>query len=155
MHQQSEIRASIDNDTQPLLQTHDPESLVTPIDHGTSLSTNRNVILKLTPALAFDLDFVAGTIPRARLQTFERILWRVLRGNLYMNHTDIDAPFVDPMSGEETYKNVFIIFTHGESLKSKVRKVAESMGAVIYPVSFWLCAVLEQLLIDKLIFRST
>jgi V-type H+-transporting ATPase subunit a len=53
-----------------------------------------------------------------------------------MNHTDIDAPFVDPMSGEETYKNVFIIFTHGESLKNKVRKVAESMGAVIYPVSF-------------------
>jgi V-type H+-transporting ATPase subunit a len=53
-----------------------------------------------------------------------------------MNHTDINAPFVDPISGEETYKNVFIIFTHGESLKSKVRKVAESMGAVIYPVSF-------------------
>lgn len=33
----------------------------------------------------FELEFVAGTIDRARMATFERVLWRVLRGNLYMN----------------------------------------------------------------------
>lgn len=32
-----------------------------------------------------ELDFVAGTMDRARMPTFERVLWRVLRGNLYMN----------------------------------------------------------------------
>lgn len=33
------------------------------------------------------MDFVAGTIERSRMPVFERILWRILRGNLYMNYS--------------------------------------------------------------------
>lgn len=38
---------------------------------------------------AFELEFVAGTIDRARMPTFERVLWRVLRGNLYLNWVNL------------------------------------------------------------------
>lgn len=81
-----------------------------------------------------DLEFVAGTIDRARMATFERILWRVLRGNLYMNYAEIQEPFHDPSKEEPVRKNVFIIFAHGSELLSKIRKISESMGGTLYPI---------------------
>jgi V-type H+-transporting ATPase subunit a len=45
-----------------------------------------------------NLGFVAGVIPRERIIGFERILWRVSRGNIYLRQADIAKPFKDPKS---------------------------------------------------------
>lgn len=63
--------ASLDEDQAPLLESAAAE--------GPNQTVGDNAPQGL------ELDFVAGTMDRARMPTFERVLWRVLRGNLYMN----------------------------------------------------------------------
>ncbi|KNZ63961.1 uncharacterized protein VP01_1080g15 [Puccinia sorghi] len=120
---------------------------------------------------SFELEFVAGTIDRARMPTFERVLWRVLRGNMYLNWAEIDEPLTSAMAAlpasasqaeqekaKAMRKVVFIIFArealishsfisvkhsndhdlliypHGDELRSKIRKISESLGANVVPV---------------------
>ncbi|RDW65027.1 putative vacuolar ATP synthase subunit [Coleophoma cylindrospora] len=81
-----------------------------------------------------NIGFVAGVIPRERVAAFERILWRTLRGNLYMNQSEIPEPLVDPTNNEAVNKNVFVIFAHGKEIIAKIRKISESLGADLYSV---------------------
>lgn len=41
------------------------------------------------------LGFVAGVIERERILGFERILWRISRGNVFLRQADIEKPFTD------------------------------------------------------------
>ena len=81
-----------------------------------------------------NIGFVAGVIPRERMAAFERILWRTLRGNLYMNQSEIEEPIINPETNEEMHKSVFVIFAHGKEIINKIRKISESLGADIYNV---------------------
>ncbi|WFD25000.1 hypothetical protein MEQU1_003707 [Malassezia equina] len=81
-----------------------------------------------------DLEFVAGTIERSHMATLERVLWRAMRGNLYMNYAEIPAAFEDPTREDPVFKNVFVIFAHGAAVLAKIRKICESMGGRLYPV---------------------
>ncbi|GAA6004553.1 hypothetical protein JCM10207_000931 [Rhodosporidiobolus poonsookiae] len=122
-----EIRSSFEEQDAPLLG--DVEANVAAAESGMG---------------GFELEFVAGTIDRARMGTFERVLWRVLRGNLYMSFAEIDDSVLpvptsavgDSAGGEEKKlrKNVFIIFAHGQDLLDKIRKIAESMGANLFAI---------------------
>ncbi|KAH6959936.1 vacuolar ATP synthase 98 kDa subunit [Ilyonectria sp. MPI-CAGE-AT-0026] len=114
-----EIRASTHNDDAPLLS--DVEQ------HNAAPDVERSF-----PGMR--IDFVAGVISRDRVATFERILWRTLRGNLYMKQSEILEPLTDPTNNEAVKKNVFLIFAHGKEIVAKIRKIAESMGAEVYNV---------------------
>ena len=42
--------------------------------------------------------FVAGVILRERIPAFERMLWRVCRGNVFLKQAEIDTPLEDPVT---------------------------------------------------------
>ena len=116
-----EIRASTDNDNAPLLADVEQHASGQNGDAERSFSV-------------MNIGFVAGVIPRDRVAAFERILWRTLRGNLYMNQSEIPEPLVDPTNNEAINKNVFVIFAHGKEIIAKIRKISESLGADLYSV---------------------
>uniref|UniRef100_A0A8B9LI07 V-type proton ATPase subunit a n=1 Tax=Astyanax mexicanus TaxID=7994 RepID=A0A8B9LI07_ASTMX len=79
------------------------------------------------------LGFVAGVIGRERIPTFERMLWRVCRGNVFLRQADIEDPLEDPTTGDHVHKSVFIIFFQGDQLKNRVKKICEGFRASLYP----------------------
>ncbi|KAI1471959.1 V0/A0 complex, 116-kDa subunit of ATPase [Daldinia caldariorum] len=113
-----EIRASTEDDDAPLLQD---------VEQHQAGDAERSFS-------GMNIGFVAGVINRDRVAAFERILWRTLRGNLYMNQSEIPEPLIDPSNNEAINKNVFVIFAHGKEILAKIRKISESMGADIYSV---------------------
>lgn len=69
------------------------------------------------------------------MQIFERVLWRILRGNLYMNFAEIHDDIIDPTDiNKKVQKNVFAIFAHGQEVINKIKKITESMGGTLYTV---------------------
>uniref|UniRef100_A0A8C5D3B6 V-type proton ATPase subunit a n=1 Tax=Gouania willdenowi TaxID=441366 RepID=A0A8C5D3B6_GOUWI len=76
------------------------------------------------------LGFVAGVIGRERIPTFERMLWRVCRGNVFLRQAEIEDPLEDPTL---VHKSVFIIFFQGDQLKNRVKKICEGFRATLYP----------------------
>ncbi|CAK7295356.1 V-type proton ATPase 116 kDa subunit a 4 [Vulpes lagopus] len=90
--------------------------------------------LRTVPAyVTGKLGFTAGVINRERMASFERLLWRVCRGNIYLKFSEMDATLEDPVTKEEIKKNIFIIFYQGEQLRQKIRKICDGFRATIYP----------------------
>ncbi|XP_015127661.1 V-type proton ATPase 116 kDa subunit a isoform X2 [Diachasma alloeum] len=79
------------------------------------------------------LEFVAGVINRERVPAFERMLWRISRGNVFLRQAELDKPLEDPSTGNEIYKTVFVAFFQGEQLKSRIKKVCTGFHASLYP----------------------
>ncbi|KAL4921729.1 V-type ATPase, V0 complex, 116kDa subunit family [Aspergillus aurantiobrunneus] len=119
-----EIRQSFDNDEAPLLRDVEQQN-----QRGANGDAHGQQSF-----LEMNIGFVSGVIPRDRIAAFERILWRTLRGNLYMNQSEIPDPIIDPTTNEETQKMVFVIFAHGKNIIAKIRKISESLSASLYGV---------------------
>jgi len=88
-----------------------------------------------------NIRFVSGVIPRERMIGFERMLWRVCRGNVFLKQSEIVELIEDPLTvkyllrflflfyfyfqGERIHKSVFVVFFQGEQLKQRVQKICE------------------------------
>ena len=84
-------------------------------------------------ARAKGMGFVTGVIDKSKVPSFERVMWRALRGNLFMKYSEIEEPFTNLATNERVEKSVFIVFGHGQNVLSKVRQICDSFGATLYP----------------------
>uniref|UniRef100_A0A8C1RMW2 V-type proton ATPase subunit a n=1 Tax=Cyprinus carpio TaxID=7962 RepID=A0A8C1RMW2_CYPCA len=98
-----------------------------------ALKKNFLELTELKHILRRTQQFVAGVIGRERMSTFERMLWRVCRGNVFLRQADIEEPLEDPATGDHVHKSVFIIFFQGDQLKNRVKKICEGFRASLYP----------------------
>ena len=87
---------------------------------------------RLTLAGETRLGYIAGVIARAKLTNFERSVFRVTRGNMYLRHAEVTQRVRDPHTGELVHKSVFIIFFSGQRSMDKVTHICDSYGANRY-----------------------
>lgn len=113
----------------------DEEALLALHGNGTHVSTN---ISTTTADLGMDEGFgmnsIAGAIARDKVHVLRRLLWRTLRGNLYFNDFAIDEALPVSMDrpSDLVAKNAFLIYTHGDYLRARVRKIIQSLDGHIY-----------------------
>ncbi|VEU21644.1 DEKNAAC102422 [Brettanomyces naardenensis] len=128
------VRLSTDGDEESLLVEEEPllDSRLQ-LEHSTSppppAASNEMTIL------GSSMNFICGTIDTDKYLTLERILWRSLRGNLYLNKVPIEEPIRDPATGEDHYRCIFVLFTHGSRLIERCRKIVESLDGKLFDVS--------------------
>ncbi|EDV93300.1 GH19225 [Drosophila grimshawi] len=79
------------------------------------------------------LGFVAGVIRRERQFAFERMMWRISRGNVLIRSCEMEAPVKDPRTGDMVNKTIFVVFFQGDQLQSRIRKVCTGFHASMYP----------------------
>jgi V-type H+-transporting ATPase subunit a len=93
------------------------------LDHTPS-NTNKNFRL------------IAGVIDRSKIYSFQKILWRALRGNLLFHHMEVEEPSIDKKTenGDPVYEDVFIVMVHGAELVNKIRRICDAFNAVLYDV---------------------
>ncbi|KAG0679556.1 H(+)-transporting V0 sector ATPase subunit a [Pichia californica] len=104
-------------------------------------SGNRNNNSNIIPTgpnelnvLGSTMNFISGIIDTDKFLILEKICWRTLRGNLYINHVPLNEPIADVNSDELSFKSIFLIFTHGDSLINKCKKIIESLDGQLYSV---------------------
>ena len=79
-------------------------------------------------------NVTAGAIATSKLVSFERILWRIAKGNVFLKTSPIDDDnIIDPATGQALQKSLFLMFFQGEELKIRVKKVCEGYHADVYP----------------------
>lgn len=107
---------------------------VNPSEEHSSLGRRDSIDFETAATGQHGVSYVTGVIPRNKIASLEQILWRVLRGNLLFSNIEINEPIYDSNSKQYIAKNAFIVFSHGDLILDRIRKIAESLDAKLYDV---------------------
>jgi V-type H+-transporting ATPase subunit a len=77
---------------------------------------------------------ICGVIPQDKIIPFERLLFRVSRGNAFSHFFEIPQLIEDPSTGEKVKKQVFSVTFMGEQLSKRVSRIVQHAGATEYPL---------------------
>lgn len=93
-------------------------------DHG---SENEAI-----PTSIGGLTFLTGVIPKDKFHTFERMVYRMTRGNSFIRHENIREPFLDTVTKDEITKCVFTVYFSSRFIHDRLKRLCEANGATIY-----------------------
>lgn len=77
------------------------------------------------------VKFVVGVIQIRKYNAFERVMWRAMRGNVYINKANIFTYTTSSDPKED--KCVFIVFGHGAAALTKVQKICSALSCRTFP----------------------
>uniref|UniRef100_A0A3Q4BQ91 V-type proton ATPase subunit a n=1 Tax=Mola mola TaxID=94237 RepID=A0A3Q4BQ91_MOLML len=83
--------------------------------------------------LGAKLGFISGLIQRAKIEAFERMLWRVCKGFTILSYAEVEEYLGNPDTGEPTKSVVFLISYWGEQIGQKVKKICDCYHCHLYP----------------------
>nr|XP_006119744.1 V-type proton ATPase 116 kDa subunit a isoform X2 [Pelodiscus sinensis] len=83
--------------------------------------------------LGAKLGFVSGLVHQAKIEAFEKMLWRVCKGYTILTYAELDDCLEDPDTGEITKWFVFLISFWGEQIGQKVKKICDCYHCHVYP----------------------
>lgn len=97
-----------------------------------------------TPLASSDMEFgrkndiafsyITGTLEQADVSSFERLVFRSTRGNVFTRFKEIEVTVIDPVSGAGVLKSVFIIFYRSASIEAKLMRICDTFGAKRFTV---------------------
>ncbi|XP_078528289.1 uncharacterized protein LOC144804990 isoform X3 [Lissotriton helveticus] len=86
-----------------------------------------------TPVSVYNpLRLIAGMIARKKMATFERLLWRVSRGNVWIKYSEETYNVLDLATKEDTKMNAFFIMFDGEQLHKIIVRICEGFRTRMY-----------------------
>ncbi|KAM6340427.1 V-type proton ATPase 116 kDa subunit a 2 isoform 2-T2 [Alca torda] len=83
--------------------------------------------------LGAKLGFISGLVHIAKVEAFEKMLWRVCKGLHILTYVELDECLEDPDTGETTKWFVFLVSYWGEKIGQKVKKICDCYHCHVYP----------------------
>ncbi|XP_022825495.1 V-type proton ATPase 116 kDa subunit a [Spodoptera litura] len=81
------------------------------------------------------LGFVAGVVNRERVPAFERMLWRISRGNVFLRRAELDKPLEDPATVSVYCNKVDICFSSLRCLSCVLNQTSDHRQRVLASVA--------------------
>ncbi|XP_044131618.1 V-type proton ATPase 116 kDa subunit a2 isoform X1 [Bufo gargarizans] len=83
--------------------------------------------------LGAKLGFISGLVHYAKLESFEKMLWRACKGYTILTYRELDEFLKDSDTEEPTKWFVFLVSYWGDQIGQKVKKICDCYHCHMYP----------------------